>query len=227
MNATGRTITTIAVLTVLVAGVAPTAAAATGDESADAASPGGVGPLADLPGPVPEFVGELLGAVGEFLAGLMPGESATDGGSGEDVESFPTETPTRTPTPSESDAETAPATPEPAPDVAFTVDRIETCGRTCRDVTSTVTNDGSAAATDVTVYTRIYAGKGTDGDVVWEGRERVGSLGAGESSTTTERVDLSLADAVTVESADGWVTVQTTIQSDEETVTVTQRRQVG
>jgi len=65
--------------------------------------------------------------------------------------------------------------------------------------------------------------------LVWEGRERVGSLGAGESYTSTERVDLSLADAVAVEGAGGWITVRTTMQSAEEpvTVTVTQRRQVA
>jgi Rieske Fe-S protein len=57
-------------------------------------------------------------------------------------------------------------------------------------------DDGGAAATDVAVDTRIYAGNGTDGDVVWEG-------------------------------AGGWITVRTTIQSAEETVTVTQRRQVA
>jgi hypothetical protein len=118
------------------------------------------------------------------------------------------------------------ATPEPGPAFAFAIDRIEECGRSCRDVTSTLTNDG-ADATDVTVYTRIYVGNGTDGDVIWEGNERVGDLGAGESYTTTERVELSLVDAVVVESAGGWITVQTTVQSDETTVTFTQRRQVG
>ncbi|MEF8855919.1 MAG: hypothetical protein V5A16_00705 [Haloplanus sp.] len=147
---------------------------------------------------------------------------ASDGGSGADIESFPTETPTRTES-GDSAGETT-TTSEPEPDFVFTIDRIEECGETCRDVTTTLTNDG-AAATDVTVYSRIYAGNGTDGDVVWEGRERVGALDAGASYTTTEQVDLSLADAVAVESAGGWITVQTTVQSDEKTVTFTEQRQ--
>lgn len=147
---------------------------------------------------------------------------ASAGGSGDDIESFPTETPTQTTSGSDGGTTTA----DPAPDFAFAIDRIEECGRTCRDVTSTLTNDG-AAASDVTVYTRIYAGNGTDGDVIWEGRERVGALGAGESYTTTERVELSLTDALAVENEGGWITVQTTIQSAEKTVTVTQRRQVA
>lgn len=149
--------------------------------------------------------------------------TGSDGGSSEGIESFPTETPSQTP--AESDAgETT--TPEPAPAFAFTIDRIEECGETCRDVTSTLANDG-APATDVTVYTRIYVGNGTDGDVVWEGNEPIGDLGAGESYTTTKRVDLSFADALAVRNAGGWITVQTTIQSDEKTVTDTERRQVG
>ncbi|AXG11426.1 hypothetical protein DU484_17065 [Haloplanus rubicundus] len=41
------------------------------------------------------------------------------------------------------------------------IGRIEECGRTCRNVTSTLTNDGTAAS-DVTVYT--HAGNGVDGD---------------------------------------------------------------
>jgi len=174
---------------------------------------------------VGSVVGLLVAAPVTLGLGLGLGgggdETASAGGSGDDIESFPTETPTRTA--SEGGSTT---TADSGPDFAFTVDRIEECGRTCRDVTSTLVNDG-ANATDVTVYTRIYAGNGTDGDVIWEGRERVGALDAGEPYTTTERVDLSLADAVAVESADGWITVQTTIQSTEETVTTTQRRQVG
>ena len=153
--------------------------------------------------------------------------AGSDDGSGEDIESFPTETPTQTPAESDDGEATATVTPEPEPAFAFTIDRIEECGETCRDVTSTLINDGDAAATNVTVYTRIYAGNGTDGDVVWGGRERVGALDAGDSHTTTERVELSFADALAVESAGGWITVQTTIQSDEKTVTDTQRRQVG
>jgi hypothetical protein len=165
-----------------------------------------------------------VGAVAVLLVaapvnfGLGGGDGAASAGdSGDDVESFPTETPTRT---------GSTATAEPGPAFAFAIDRIEECGRTCRDVTSTLTN-GGAAASDVTVYTRIYAGNGTDGDVLWAGRERVGALGAGESYTTTERVELSLTDAVAVESEDGWITVRTTIKSAERTVTTTQRRRVA
>jgi hypothetical protein len=159
----------------------------------------------------------LLVAVGLSLGGGA--DTTADGGAGDDIESFPTET--------TSDGDAGTATADPGLAFAFAVDRIEECGRTCRDVTSTLRNDGGAAATDVTVYTRIYAGNGTDGDVIWEGRERVGSLDAGESYTSTEQIELSLAGAVSVEGAGGWITVRTTIQSAEETVTVTRRRRVA
>ena len=134
--------------------------------------------------------------------------------------------PTATPSDTTSADGSETAAPVSGPRVAFSVDRIETCGRTCRDVTSTLGVEG-AAASNVTVTTRIYAGSGTDGDVVWRGRERVGDLAAGESYTTTERVDLSVADALAVEGAGGRVTVETTVRSAERTATFTRRRDVS
>lgn len=159
---------------------------------------------------------------------LEVGFVSDDGGdSASTVESFPTETPAATGTESGSeDGATGDAeTTETGPSYAFVIERIESCGETCRDVTTTLTSEG-AASTDVTVYTRIYAGNGTDGDVVWEGSEPVGDLDAGESYTATKRVELSMTDAFAVQQADGWITIQTTIQSDEKTVTTTEQRKV-
>lgn len=133
-------------------------------------------------------------------------------------------------TPADGDETDRTATPRVSadgPPFAFAVDRVENCGETCRDVTSTLTNEQSDAATDVTVRTRIYAGNGTDGDVVWSGTEQVGTLEAGGSHTTTERVDLSLTDAYRIERSGGWITVETTVDTDERTVTLTERRQVA
>lgn len=110
---------------------------------------------------------------------------------------------------------------------AFAIDRVETCGTTCRDVTSALTNQRSTAATDVTVETTIYAGNGTTGDGIWSDSEAVGTLDADESYTTTKQVDLSLTDAYAIERNDGWITIETTITSaDGETMTMTERRKV-
>lgn len=109
----------------------------------------------------------------------------------------------------------------------LTVEEVEPCGRTCRDVTSTLENEQSTDATDVTVYTRIYAGNGTNGDVVREGEEPVGDLDAGGSSTATRRIELSPWEANAVRSHAGWVTIHTAVRSDEPTVTFTQRRDVA
>ena len=68
---------------------------------------------------------------------------------------------------------------------------------------------------------------GTDGDVIWRGTEDVGALGAGESYTTTRQVDLSFADALAVQNAGGWITVQTSVETADRTVTVTDERQVA
>lgn len=109
----------------------------------------------------------------------------------------------------------------------FAIESVESCGTTCRDVTSTLTNQQSTDATDVTVETEIYAGNGTDGDASWTDTESVGTLAAGDSYTTTKQVDLSLTDACAIERNDGWITIETTITSDGETVAMTERRNVG
>lgn len=142
--------------------------------------------------------------------------------SGDDVESFPTETAEST----NDGGDTSSTTTAEQP-FTLTVDSIEECGETCRDVTTTLTNEQSSTASNVTVYTRIYAGNGTDGDVVWEGTESVGAMDAGESGTDTTRVELSLRDGYAIQSADGWITVQTTVQSENETMTTTEQRQVA
>lgn len=110
----------------------------------------------------------------------------------------------------------------------FTViaDNTEKCGRTCRDVTSTVTNQQNTTAEDVSVSTRVHAGNDTRGVLVWKGSENVGTLEADESHTATERIELSLGQAISVERAGGWITITTTIETTDQTVTLTEQRQV-
>lgn len=121
-----------------------------------------------------------------------------------------------------------PETPAPASQpFAVTIDSIERCGTTCRDVTTTLRNNQRTTARNVTVWTRLFAGRGTDGDVVWRGTERVGRLGPGASTTATNRVTLSLGDGLAIRSADGWVTLQTTVETAEGTVRFSERRQVA
>jgi hypothetical protein len=187
------------------------------------------------------FAGGLAvaGGYGPVPDAGLPQPSDGGGGDGADLsdEEFPTATPTPSDggggggddTPAESsggDATTDTATPEPAPfDVSIV--NIEECGETCRDVTVDLTNQQDTDATGVTVYTRIFAGNGTDGDQVWSGEESVGTLAAGETHTGTKRVELGLSDALAVDNADGWITIQTTIETDDQTVTFTERRQVA
>jgi hypothetical protein len=158
------------------------------------------------------------GPAGEAVESAPTTTTATDGGGTNDGGADAGAT-------GDGGASDGGATTPAEPSFAFVVDDVEACGETCRDVTSTLTNDGTAAS-DVTVDTRIYAGNGTDGDAVWQGSEPVGSLGAGESYTTTKRVELSFGDALAVQGADGWITVETTVESDERTVTFTERRNV-
>jgi len=179
----------------------------------------GVGPSPGNSEDIDSFPTETPGASGG--SGSGDGGSAWGGSSGDDGGSGDGSTGDGSATDGDTDA-AASGSP-----FTLTVDRIENCGNTCRDVTTTLTNEQSTAAENVTVYTRIFAGNGTDGDVVWQGVEAVGRLDAGESVTATERIELSYTDGLTVRQHDGWVTIQTTIQSDGETVTVTKRRQVA
>ena len=119
-------------------------------------------------------------------------------------------------------------TETPAADRPFTLrtDSVEPCGRTCRDVTLTLTNEQPRPATDVTVRLQAFAGRDTAGDPIWQGTERVGRLAPGGSATIRERVRLSVGAALEIRSNDGWITLRTTIETAERTVQFTERRQV-
>lgn len=171
-------------------------------------------------------VGVLLLAAGAFAlySGIGPAPGGDDGG--ERITDFATGTPLGTIAAGgggESDGAT-----KVAP-FSFQVESIEECGRTCRDVTVSLTNNQDEPASDVTVFTRIYAGKNTTTaeDLVWEGKEEVGNLAAGGTHTTTKRVELSLQEALKIENNDGWVTVVTTVRTAERTVTFKSVEQVA
>jgi len=118
-------------------------------------------------------------------------------------------------------------TPTPgAPPFSLSIDRLAECGSTCRDVTLTLRNDQARTATEVGVTSTIYAGRTTDGTVVWTGYEYVGELGAGESFTTTRQVDLSLRQGLAIRNADGYILIETTIEYDDKVVTFTRERRV-
>ena len=112
---------------------------------------------------------------------------------------------------------------------SFGVDQVEPCGRTCRDVTATLHNERAEPASDVTASIRIYAGEdATDpDDVVWEETVDIGTLDGSASATTTERIDLSLREALAIERRDGWITIRTTVESAETTATFRESRQVA
>jgi hypothetical protein len=119
-------------------------------------------------------------------------------------------------------SENATATPEPAP-FGFQIDSIEECGTTCRDVTATLTNQRGSSASDVTATTRIYVKE----DKIWQGSEEIGRLDAGESATTTKRVEIGYFDAAKIQNNGGYVTVETTITTAEGSYTFSGRRKVA
>lgn len=124
---------------------------------------------------------------------------------------------------------------EPAPDergddespenrtYAFTIDRIEDCGTTCRDVTASLTNTGTVARSDVVVETRIYAAD----DLLWRGNASAGRLPVGATYETTERVELGVRDAAAIKRNDGYITIQTVVHSAEGRKVYQERQQVA
>jgi hypothetical protein len=151
-------------------------------------------------------------------SGDAPGESAGTGGAGTQDGSGDTASADG----GGSSGGDATATPKPAP-FGFRIDSIEGCGTTCRDVTATLTNRRESGVDDVTVTTRIYV----QDDRIWQGSEEIGRLDAGESATTTKRVDIGYFDAAKIQNNDGYVTVETTVQSSAGTYTFSGRRQVA
>ena len=148
--------------------------------------------------------------------GTEPTDSAESSGSGG-----------RSATPAVDSATAAPsATAERAtsagPRYDVSVASVESCGPTCRQVTATLTNRDDEPHENVSAVIRVYS----DGTLLWKGTQRVGTLAAGESYTTTERVELSYGEAFTVRANGGYVTVETTVHSDAGTVTFSERRQV-
>jgi hypothetical protein len=162
-----------------------------------------------------------LGAAFYYGVGPAPG----GGGTGENIEDFPTATPSD----SSSDSGGAGGDAAETPPFSFTVESVEECGRTCRDVTTTLNNNQNDTATGVTVYIRIFAGENNtaEEDIIWEGKEEVGSIEAGGSRTSTERVDLSLNEARKIEQRGGWITILATVESDDRTVTFQNSEQVA
>lgn len=154
-----------------------------------------------------------------FYTGVGPAPGGGD--SGEDLSEFPTET--------ESDQESSDLTEADVTPFTFAIDEVVDCGLTCRDVTATVKNTQDEAASGVTVYSRVFAGKNTTemDDLVWEGKEDVGSLSAGGAHTSTTRVELSVQDAQKINTNDGWITIQTTVVSDQRTMTFKNSEQVN
>ncbi|NHN61168.1 MULTISPECIES: hypothetical protein [Halorussus] len=127
-----------------------------------------------------------------------------------------------TDTASGDSASDATATPSDS-GYAFTIQSIEDCGSTCRDVTARLDNSGGAVREEVEVTTKMYA----DDDLLWAGNETVGRLGPGESHTSTRRVDVGFSGGLAISANDGYVTIVTVVRSEGGTARFSERRKVA
>jgi hypothetical protein len=174
----------------------------------------GIGPLGDIGGGDSDTVTETPASTGTVY-GDAGEPSSGDGGSGGDADATMTT------------ASGGPSDANSPPPYTFAVTSIEECGQTCRDVRVRLDNNRNETATGISVYTQIFVGNSTDsGDKVWEGKRDIGTLEAGGSTTATSRVQLSYSEGYRVQQEDGWITIVTTVESDDVTITFKQRRGV-
>ncbi len=113
------------------------------------------------------------------------------------------------------------------PPFAFEVESVNECGETCREVNVALHRTADEDAQGTVVHTWIYAGETTDRDaVVWADNRQVGEIEAGGVVRSTDEVDLSVQQANNVREADGVVTIETTVESGQETVRFVDREDV-
>jgi hypothetical protein len=105
----------------------------------------------------------------------------------------------------------------------FTIENIEECGSTCRDVTAVLANTGDETRQNVRATTKVFA----DGDLLWTGNETVGTLDPEAAHTSTKRVNVGFAGGMKIQDNDGYVTIVTVIRSDDGTVRFSERRKVA
>lgn len=171
------------------------------------------------------------GVVGAFALGVIPGTgggsgSGGDGGlGGGGSENTATETFSDTVVVEDTGTESGSETETQDP-FSFTIDAIEKCGDTCRDVTATIVNNQNETATGVKVRSEIYTGDNYDNNI-WEGTSEVGELPAGESYTDTKTVDLGYQDAYAVDQNDGWILIKTYVTTDDGTFVFKDERDVA
>lgn len=111
---------------------------------------------------------------------------------------------------------------ESKPDFRFIIDSIQECGPTCRNVTATLKNNGTAPANNVTVETNIYAGD----NLIWNNTEEVGRLEPNETYTSNQEITLSGDDVFKIQQNDGIIIIETIVRHDGGSKTFTRDREV-
>lgn len=112
--------------------------------------------------------------------------------------------------------------PTATEELRFSIGDIETCGRTCRNVPTTLTNTRAMPVHEVVVKTTIAAGNVS----IWTERTAIGRLGAGESVTTTIHIDIGVRGGLAIKANNGYVTIRTVITTADHRRVITDRRKV-
>lgn len=105
----------------------------------------------------------------------------------------------------------------------FAYNRTQPCGLLCRDATGQITTTDNTTAENVSVRVRLRSGR----SIIWSGSEPVGVLTAGDTYTSTQRINLGTHALNTISQNDGRVALVVEIRSDKWHEVITFGRQLG
>lgn len=91
------------------------------------------------------------------------------------------------------------------------IDNIEECGYRCREVRTTLINNGTKQATSVKVNVKIYTGN----ELIWKDNKSIGTLKPNSPKIDTQQINVGIDDALKIQENNGWITIITNISSNQ------------
>jgi hypothetical protein len=106
------------------------------------------------------------------------------------------------------------------------IDSVSECGRTCRVMNATVTNDGGKPAQNVEVTYNVFTASDDGQTRVWNGTIEIGQVDNGTTEPISAEIKVGLAEANEIRGNDGVVTVKSNVSSDQGSVVDTTQEDV-
>ena len=98
------------------------------------------------------------------------------------------------------------------------VEEVRPCGPSCGTGTLQLANTGAEPATNVSITTDVYAGQDVDGPQLWTDTTFLGDIAPSETVSQSKRATWDEGTVELVRSANGWVTFEMTVRTDDSTM---------